>query len=70
MSLCKLLIALAYQVRQSEISGGPAGIVSDKYAVNGKAADSWKTDSANGIAGRRMSMAQRANSLSGIVGPR
>jgi len=134
----KLLIALAYQVRPSEISGGPAWIVSDKYDVNGKAADSnvnadqsrfmlqrmledrfklmvhretkempvyvllpakngLKVQAAkegscvessnsprtstsppicgsiilmtNGIAGRKMSMAQLANSLSGIVGP-
>jgi len=133
-----LLIALAYQVRQSEIFGGPAWIVSDKYDVNGKAADSNVTADqsrlmlqrlledrfklmvhretkempvyvllpaknglkiqaakegscvessnsprtstappicgsiivmANGLAGRRMSMAQLANSLSGIVGP-
>jgi uncharacterized protein (TIGR03435 family) len=36
----KLLIALAYQVREPEIFGGPAWIGSDRYDVAAKAADS------------------------------
>jgi uncharacterized protein (TIGR03435 family) len=36
----KMLIALAYKVRQLEISGGPTWIASDRYDVNAKAADS------------------------------
>jgi len=36
----KMLIALAYKVRQLEISGGPAWIASDRYDINAKAADS------------------------------
>jgi uncharacterized protein (TIGR03435 family) len=34
----KMLIALAYKVRQLEISGGPAWIASDRYDINAKAA--------------------------------
>ena len=36
----KMLIALAYKVRQLEISGGSAWIASDRYDLNAKAADS------------------------------
>ena len=35
----KMLIALAYKVRQLEISGGPTWITSDRYDINAKAAD-------------------------------
>ena len=35
----KMLIALAYKVRQLEISGGPAWIASDRYDINAKAPD-------------------------------
>jgi uncharacterized protein (TIGR03435 family) len=136
----KLLIALAYQVREHEIFGGPAWIGSDRYDVAAKAAEgNVSTEQsrvmiqrmledrfalkvhreknempiftlvpaknglkiaearegscvampqgtpapgqgptpfcgriillANGIAGKKMTMAQLANSLSGIVGP-
>jgi uncharacterized protein (TIGR03435 family) len=34
----KMLIALAYKLRQPEISGGPAWIGSDRYDINAKAA--------------------------------
>jgi uncharacterized protein (TIGR03435 family) len=36
----KLLIALAYQLREPEIFGGPAWIGSDRYDITAKAADS------------------------------
>jgi uncharacterized protein (TIGR03435 family) len=35
----KMLIALAYKMRQLEISGGPAWLASDRYDINAKAAD-------------------------------
>jgi uncharacterized protein (TIGR03435 family) len=35
----KMLIALAYKVRQLEISGGPAWIASERYDINARAAD-------------------------------
>ncbi len=35
----KMLIALAYKVRQVEIFGGPAWITSDRYDINARAAD-------------------------------